>query len=192
MEINDKFNIKKCSYCGKEFKVEKRFLGKYCSQDCTHLARRNREKRICEECGKEFEVKKSIKSIHCSLDCKYKSLSKKRNFQKEYNCEQCGKTFLRKRSSKQKFCSKECKFESQKNGFEHYFYTTSEWHKTRSLILVRDNFTCKSCKKRQKRLHVHHLIPRMYGGTEDFDNLITLCNKCHIRLHKEMQFNIKP
>ena len=186
-----KLKRSKCLYCGKEFEVPAYWPGKYCSQECFHLSKRNRDVRICKNCGKSFEVKKSIKSICCSLDCKYELLSKKRNFQKEYNCEHCGKTFMRKRSSKQKYCSLQCKYDHDKNGFDHYFYTTKEWHRTRSLVLIRDNFTCKSCgSKFKSKLHVHHLIPKVYGGDESLENLITLCNKCHRKIHLEMDSNI--
>lgn len=48
----------------------------------------------------------------------------------------------------------------------------------RQQVLEYDDFSCLGCG-RTKRLEVHHLIPIIYGGEDEFDNLITLCNKCH-------------
>lgn len=176
-----------CLFCGKIFIVPQRFAGKYCSTECYHLASRNREERICEFCGKIYEIKKSCVDKCCSSDCKYKLLSQKRSNRVETVCKHCGKKFHAKASSKQKFCSVECKSESQKNGFYHYFYTTTDWMKKRSLVLIRDNFTCRACGVRTKGLHVHHLIPKITGGDESLENLITLCNKCHNKIHKEIK-----
>jgi len=30
-----------------------------------------------------------------------------------------------------------------------------------------------------KELHVHHVVPRSEGGTNDLSNLVTLCSRCH-------------
>lgn len=50
----------------------------------------------------------------------------------------------------------------------------------RQSILERDNNVCQDCNKKFKRLEVHHIIPLRKGGTNDLDNLITLCRKCHM------------
>ena len=31
--------------------------------------------------------------------------------------------------------------------------------------------------------HVHHVIPLEEGGTNDFDNLMSLCKSCHSKIH---------
>lgn len=47
-------------------------------------------------------------------------------------------------------------------------------------ILQRDNFTCQLCGKwGGSKLHIHHILKRIQGGTDHLDNLITLCPKCH-------------
>jgi len=45
-------------------------------------------------------------------------------------------------------------------------------------VLKRDNYSCQSCGSK-KRLHVHHKIK----GVQVFNNLITLCASCHMKLH---------
>jgi hypothetical protein len=51
-------------------------------------------------------------------------------------------------------------------------------------VLARDNWTCCSCGRSSKEegitLEVDHIIPRSKGGTDDLDNLQTLCKKCNI------------
>jgi len=51
----------------------------------------------------------------------------------------------------------------------------------RTQVLQRDRYTCQSCRKKFKanQLSIHHIIPRREGGTNQMENLITLCWKCH-------------
>lgn len=58
----------------------------------------------------------------------------------------------------------------------------ASWQTTRSQILERDNHTCQRCSS-VEQLEVHHKTPRIEGGTDEFDNLITLCYGCHNYLH---------
>ena len=53
----------------------------------------------------------------------------------------------------------------------------------RSAILHRDNYTCQCCGKKNCRLEVHHIKFRRDGGTDDEENLITLCEDCHKSVH---------
>ena len=49
-------------------------------------------------------------------------------------------------------------------------------------VFERGNFTCQKCKiqdKTSRILEAHHLIPLVYGGKDELDNLITLCSDCH-------------
>ncbi len=57
------------------------------------------------------------------------------------------------------------------------------WEKLRTACLRRDKFTCQGCAARRTRLHAHHIVPRHCGGPDELDNLITLCTKCHKRIH---------
>ena len=61
-------------------------------------------------------------------------------------------------------------------------------------VLNRDNYTCQCCKKKKGTMHVHHIIYRSNGGSNKMDNLITLCEDCHKKLHdgllKEFEFKL--
>ena len=63
---------------------------------------------------------------------------------------------------------------------------------TKAYVLDRDNYTCQYChgKLNDKRLHVHHIIFRRDGGSDDENNLITLCETCHTALHHD-QISLK-
>jgi len=56
---------------------------------------------------------------------------------------------------------------------------------TKAYVLNRDNYTCQHCKVKLKnsRLHVHHIIFKSNGGSDEQENLITLCKTCHDKLH---------
>jgi 5-methylcytosine-specific restriction endonuclease McrA len=71
----------------------------------------------------------------------------------------------------------------------------------RELVRIRDKHTCQVCglkwiggkrkwEKNNRRLDVHHLISEkegkegeIYRNNKDFENMITLCHKCHMNLH---------
>ena len=56
----------------------------------------------------------------------------------------------------------------------------------REYVLYRDNHTCQYCKGKSKDriLNVHHIRSRKTHGDRP-GNLITLCETCHNKLHKE-------
>lgn len=50
-------------------------------------------------------------------------------------------------------------------------------------VLDRDNSTCQLCGATLSdgvKLHVDHIVPVSKGGTNDFDNLQTLCEHCNL------------
>ncbi len=56
------------------------------------------------------------------------------------------------------------------------------WDGLRKLILVRDNHVCQMHLAKgiiASGNHVDHKIPKAKGGTDDPDNLWTLCRPCH-------------
>ena len=59
-----------------------------------------------------------------------------------------------------------------------------DWKDTRKFILTRDSHKCVICES-TKHLHVHHIIPISSGidihFLNDPFNLITMCNRCHMR-----------
>ena len=65
---------------------------------------------------------------------------------------------------------------------------------TKAMVLNRDDYKCHICKNKKKgvKLEVHHIIFRSNGGSDDADNLITLCHDCHKKLHDgKVKLNLK-
>lgn len=63
----------------------------------------------------------------------------------------------------------------------------------REAVLHRDNYTCQCRGKRNCRLEVHHIKFKSQGGTDDEENLITLCEDCHKGVHTgTVVLNKKP
>lgn len=59
--------------------------------------------------------------------------------------------------------------------------------KMRKAIYERDQYACYMCGRKQSEgaiLNLDHFIPRALGGTNEFDNLFTACDKCNNRKGK--------
>lgn len=86
-----------------------------------------------------------------------------------------------------------------KRGSESHFWrggVTSEGSKigvwTRKVareVHRKFNGICQYCEKRAKNAHAHHIIPVYADESKayDFDNLVTVCQKCHVEIHKNPQ-----
>ncbi len=55
---------------------------------------------------------------------------------------------------------------------------TPEYRKARTEAFARDGRECVKCGETDS-LEAHHIIPCDNGGSDDLDNLITLCHPCH-------------
>ena len=51
----------------------------------------------------------------------------------------------------------------------------------RQQVKERNNGCCRLCRQRYKRLHIHHIDENHRNNT--IDNLVSLCVKCHKKLH---------
>ena len=71
----------------------------------------------------------------------------------------------------------------QKYGWAYQKGVNYGYANSRAHALDRDKYTCQCCGKKNKRLEVHHIIYRSNGGSDDLDNLITLCEDCHKDIH---------
>lgn len=65
------------------------------------------------------------------------------------------------------------------------------WNKLRHVIFKRDHYRCQICGKKLDRSTkgrtpvCHHIIPVGYGGSHSFNNLETLCPRCHRFVHRK-------
>jgi 5-methylcytosine-specific restriction endonuclease McrA len=60
---------------------------------------------------------------------------------------------------------------------------TDVYEQLRNQILRRDGWRCQSCGT-MSNLEVHHRDFRSHSGKDSEENLITLCNGCHTRIHR--------
>lgn len=58
-------------------------------------------------------------------------------------------------------------------------------------VLCRDKHNCQSCGRKTGPMHVHHVIWKRNEGADTPENLITLCEVCHDRVHKNPKFDQK-
>lgn len=75
---------------------------------------------------------------------------------------------------------------------------TKEILELKESIRKRDNYTCQDCRitqeeniiKFNRKLAVHHIDGNDTNNVKE--NMISLCNKCHRKLHKEENQNVLP
>jgi 5-methylcytosine-specific restriction endonuclease McrA len=65
------------------------------------------------------------------------------------------------------------------------------YHKLHRQILERDAWRCQACGS-MKNLQVHHQQLRSHSGTDEEQNLITLCAECHAQVHHGVCNSYKP
>jgi len=75
------------------------------------------------------------------------------------------------------------RYDSDKKCFISSATPRSDFRKKRLLALKRDNYKCVKCGSTED-LHVHHIIELSQNGTNELDNLLTLCPKCHAKAHE--------
>ena len=68
----------------------------------------------------------------------------------------------------------------------------SDWDKRRLTVFKRDQWECRGCEftpdeKNGEGLHAHHVTPISEGGGHSLDNLMTLCEDCHVGVHSSSQ-----
>lgn len=179
-----------CKTCGRDFHVPpvRASTARYCSQKCHYSDERigSRLTKNCLQCGKSFRTFPSHNNDYCSYRCKYLRDSRK----VRRVCAWCRRAFFVKQSVPDMCCSWECRV--NKIQFFSPPETIPYWQRIRAEILERDGYCCQDCKlfvPSGSGLHVHHRVHRKNGGSEDRDNLITLCNPCHRRVHRTQKGN---
>lgn len=191
---------KQCANCGNIIMVSPSKLSKnnFCNRECySKFHSKEVPTCICEICGKTFKGNKYNTNRFCSREC-YNQYHNIKN--KERTCPCCGKIFIA-RVSKDKYCSQECnlkilhqliKGENHPNWrggitSENEQLRKSEEYKIwQQSVYKRDSYCCQICKSKEG-INAHHL----YGWKEypekrfDINNGITLCQKCHIKVHQK-------
>jgi len=56
------------------------------------------------------------------------------------------------------------------------------YDRNKNLMYERDDWKCRNCNRRNG-LHPHHVIYQGQQGSDDLNNLLTLCAWCHRAVH---------
>lgn len=173
--------ICKCDTCNKIFIRGYHFATRrehqFCSKKCWAIFAGNNHKTVekrCLECGKI--MKSFVLKKYCP-ECEYKIklIRKKLDYKKHIDKR-------KKTTNKWYLNNKEYINELNKKARD-----IKEFGGNRSKVLERDNYQCQICGSKDK-LVIHHIDKTGRGAKEHNNslyNLITLCRKCHISLHKE-------
>jgi len=74
------------------------------------------------------------------------------------------------------------RFGDDRRGTRHQRGYGAEWDRKRERILARDGGLCCPCRRIGRVTlgrEVDHTVPKARGGTDDDDNLQTICRPCH-------------
>lgn len=55
------------------------------------------------------------------------------------------------------------------------------WRKIKEQVHLRDAYTCQQCGIISLELECDHILNKAQGGTDDLDNLQSLCKSCHAK-----------
>lgn len=139
----------------------------------------------CAVCGKEFKATNKRQRL-CSIECRTEWLTiNPPNERKKVlvHCAACGNPIYRApyqmKSNADYACSQKCR----------YIIVANKLSGPRTsgirLALQRDKAKCKICGF-NVLVEVHHIMPRRHGGSDDLDNLITLCPNHHTMADREI------
>ena len=189
----------KCDFCGSEFErksYRKKYKHSFCSRNCSSMYLL-KHIYTCEICSKKFHrsVSKTQTPRFCSNKCRGVWL-KKEIYPDNCTCKSCGKFFRLAPKHIERgngiYCSVECHHKGLEFNFDTgkepaKYYRLAKWQRARKLALERDNYICLRCHKKppEVKLAVNHIIFRQIGGTDDLDNLETLCDSCHAIADRE-------
>lgn len=65
---------------------------------------------------------------------------------------------------------------------ENYVELRLEFNRIRSNLKGREWETCINCGT-DECIEIHHVVPLLFGGTNNIRNLVPLCHKCHCAIH---------
>lgn len=109
-------------------------------------------------------------------------------------CKICGKEISH--SNKSGYCRKHTPRNKRENHYNWKGGITSlneiernsnQYKEWRAAVFERDNYTCRHCQVRGRRLHSHHIKSfALYPELRfDINNGITLCKECHKAVHRQ-------
>ena len=150
----------------------------------------------CLNCDKKFEITHTggAKRVFCSLRCRQLSYMKKnrliikehrrQHYQKNKNKERqmCARWYQKNKESE---IAKNKEYRAMNRELFDWYHNKDRFGGIREMILQRDDSKCRICNNKNK-ICVHHIDGTNYikqNANNGLENLITLCNSCHSKLH---------
>jgi hypothetical protein len=133
---------------------------------------------VCEKCGKKRDIR---------YDTAYKIISG-RNENICNSCSHSGKKYSAE-TNKKKGSPKEknCKWKGGISTENNILRGSAEYKAWRTSVFKRDDYTCRDCGVRGCYLEAHHV--ELFSICKELifevKNGITLCKKCHEKIHKK-------
>ena len=136
----------------------------------------------CLHCGNDFYIKPSAvkrgRGKYCSKSCDNES--RKISFSGEGN-NQFGKHWMSGKDNP-----------NWRGGKDTFNGHTWDFVQIAKMIRQRDDHKCQMCgcpqEEEEKELAVHHIDENKKNN--DFNNLITLCNSCHCKIHRPHRYSM--
>lgn len=137
----------------------------------------------CQFCGKPFladlrEVNRG-NGKYCSQSCSSKA---PKQLQHHQVCKHCGKDFM-SASPNAKYCSDSCK---QKNYRAQQKSLSEDSSSIKVFYKIFEMIPCELCKWDKTSRDLHHITEVSNGGTNELDNLISVCPNCHRLIHNNL------
>lgn len=179
----------KCDYCGKEFDAYSKDLKygrRYCSKECSDLAKQHVLTLTCGHCGKEFTRRSRATTNPDNAFCSKKCRDAHKRLAEMTKCEVCGKEFYRSPAflagSEHHFCSEACKgvwMSGRRRGEDSPVYNSrackclvcgKEFVQPVSRVEVgKGKFCSRECKYKFFSEHFKETRnPNWHGGAKDY------------------------
>ena len=146
------------------------------------------ESATCLYCKKKFTVESyAIKrglGKFCSRSCACSHQNENRKLI-EKNCDVCGKPFKTK-CSHAKHCSRTCTNRKAKARLKDARSKGKyRYHISAKIYKEFGDLKCFYCGWDKDKCDIHHIVPRVKGGTDEYSNLTIACPNCHRLIHKD-------
>lgn len=162
--------IKKCLYCGRDFKAKNKY-SKYCSTKCVHNSQRQYDKsKICEYCGNSFIASRKEQRF-CSKECSDSNRIGTSKYKNEFKiCEYCGNKYsilTKAELETRRFCSPRCAtLWRSKYNHSTFMNNMSDITKKKNALLLKQKW-----KEKEFRQNV---INRMTNNNPSSSSIINL------------------
>ena len=166
--------LKSNTYWNKGLSHPKGMIGKHHSKECKRiLSLKGKKRKFSEETKRKMSI---AKKIHWqNSEFRKKAIHPGKIYTEEDR---------KKASLIQKGLQAGNKHPNWKGGIS--YYRGKDWKQIRIKIWKRDDFTCQRCGNGWDQIVAHHIIPYRISKDNSFNNLITLCRKCHGKVERRI------